>query len=748
MIINKKKYIYSISLILILLFIYAGIKITYNIVVPKDKIVTELKKAFRSNLGKAIKFDSLSIDLLGNIILENFNLSNSVDFNDNISLVKAEEFKISTSLKQLFKGKLVINKISVRNPEVNLVKQYGISYDKMLKNILFCKSMTKKDKSSPFSTDLRFVIDDAEIHYREFFKSRKSHLRFSNVDATVYLKKDIMDFDINGFVINNYQGNLSKGFLGFEGRFFKKNLSKLSIKMNEFNASYLNMFLYEKKIFSHYFSGKLSGNIIVSLKEKKKKKEYLFSGEFNADDLFLKDNADSTSNIITNDNIDLYMKGKFSPDFSNVELSDMRLTNGIAEFTTTINYEKNRQFLLRLKSNSIDLKKLNKKFMPIAFANYDGKISLSSDLRYDLKKSSPDNIKFNVETENCSFIYNRGARVHKFYDCTLGLKIDNKKMTGDFVFKHNNSDFNININTDIDSLYPIKSRSEVCLNSRNVDLAEIFNLITRSMGRIYSRAYIDMNRGYSQMFFRREPEGKFLNDNDFLITCKVNNLTLMERPQLRDLDFAIRLKKGLLRTEQFSLGGLNGKYSFLVSSNLNQDYPFIRIEGTGSNIDLSAINSPGGKMLDGIMNIDLSYTANAYRIGHILQNGKGDISVTVRKGGFYNSEIQKRISDFLIRNEYDGISLKSFNFDNFHFAFRQAGFNCYVRNFSLQSKVVNFSSSGKYSFAQGLSIKLPVRLYNSENSKRDVAPLKVEGDLLGPCLGFSSRKRNDSICFK
>ena len=70
-------------------------------------VLSHINSAFFKTLGKAIKYDSIKIDLFGNIILKNFSLANGIDFNDDVTLIKSEELCIKTKFLSLFKGKLV-----------------------------------------------------------------------------------------------------------------------------------------------------------------------------------------------------------------------------------------------------------------------------------------------------------------------------------------------------------------------------------------------------------------------------------------------------------------------------------------------------------------------------------------------------------------------------------------------------------------------------------------------------------------
>ncbi len=749
----KKKIIYSISFLLIILIVYSGIKVTIHFVLPRELVLSHINSAFFKTLGKAIKYDSIKIDLFGNIILKNFSLANGIDFNDDVTLIKSEELCIKTKFLSLFKGKLMIKGFVMKNPLINLVKKYGISYTKMLHDVFGVKKIFSSGEEGKqagnsdntfFDDAVTIDIDDADIIYDEFFKNRKTHIKFSNVDCTFSMNRKSAHIDLNGFVINDYNGNLTKGFLGVYGSFSGGKLSKISFKMNELNMEHLNIFLSEKNFLSKYLQGKLSANGEARLSGK----DYAVSGKFTGTKIFLKENPDSGSNIITNDEINLKVKGKISSDLSAISLSDIDLSDGIADFNISLEKKNRNELYLSFKSNKINLRELNKRIQPVENSSYGGQLSLSGKIGYDMEKDEPVNIELNVNTMDFFISLNRKSYLHKVSDCNTSIKLNDKTLDGSVSFKYNNSDYRMQIKSEISTISPLKSKSEIQIHSENIDIREVQDFIIYSLDDLYTKAYDDMNRGYNEIFFLKEPEGIFLNNNDFMIAFDVKNIIYDERSQLQNLQLAMRLQKGVLRTEQFSVAGLDGRYSFLVSGNFNQEYPFIRIEGEFLNMNLSKLNMAKERKAEGELNISFSYNTNAYRIGHFLENGKGDFSVSLRNGKISGTKIQERIADFLNRNEYNGDLVKNLNVKSLNFVFRQAGHNCYVKNFALTSDEAVFNTSGKYKIDGGLTMSLPLSIYEKEPRKGYSIPLRVTGNLLSPCLGFSSGKRKDMVCFK
>ncbi len=738
---SKKKFLYLAFFCLFILLLFLSVKTFYYFSIPREKISNSITEVFRENFDKAIKFDSLSIDILGDIVLNNFNLSNSADFNDDISLIKAREFIIQTSLGDLLKGEFKITGFSAVNSRLNLVKPYGISYGQMIKNLLYHKGKSQKEFSRFFKGPVKLEFKNAEVNYLEFFKHKKATLSLQSVNFAIFFKKRNVKFTFQGEILKRNK-NFQDGTVQIRGILTENSLSELSLSLNHFGVSTANVFVSESNFPGILFDGNITGTLLV----KKVKHGYSMTMNFGLKNFFMSSEAEGLQRgVILDDNIKIASQGVWEPRSQRLELTKLTLSNGILDIDSKFRWLFNRELSVKFKTGKTDLGKLSKKFKPVSEISYGGMLEISGKLGYNIAKSRPEDLGLLVKGHGLSCLFGRNGNFREFKNSSIDLSLNNEKLKLKGEIKYNDSDLNIVMDSDIKKLFPLKSNTEISMESGNLDICDTGPLVSAMISGIYSKAYVDMHRGYSQMYFLKEPEGVFFNNNNFTIKGKVDKLNYDKQAFLHNLGLSIHLKNGLLRTGDFSLEGLGGKYSFNLAANLNQDYPYINLEGKGSGIKLAT----GDKVssVAGTLEFLFSYHANFYRIGHILENGKGDFAFSLRNGSLEETGIQNTVFEFLSRNEYDCGYIKKLNPDYLGVTLRQAGHNCYIKNFSLRSKDVSFSTSGKYRFSGGMNLRLPLLLTSLSTGKKYKIPLRLKGLLLKPCLSFESKKRKDRVCF-
>jgi hypothetical protein len=119
--------------ILIITMIIFKIYIKYTF--PEKDLKNFISQFIMENFNKAIKFDDIYVNLMGNLILTNLNISNSNDFNDNISFIKSEDAKIKLSMGSLFNNKIKVKGINFDNSEITIYKKFSKNYLDSFKEI-------------------------------------------------------------------------------------------------------------------------------------------------------------------------------------------------------------------------------------------------------------------------------------------------------------------------------------------------------------------------------------------------------------------------------------------------------------------------------------------------------------------------------------------------------------------------------------------------------------------------------------
>ena len=108
---------------------------------------------------------------------------------------------------------------------------------------------------------------------------------------------------------------------------------------------------------------------------------------------------------------------------------------------------------------------------------YAGKIG------YDMEKDEPVNIELNVNTMDFFISLNRKSYLHKVSDCNTSIKLNDKTLDGSVSFKYNNSDYRMQIKSEISTISPLKSKSEIQIHSENIDIREVQDFIIYSLDR-------------------------------------------------------------------------------------------------------------------------------------------------------------------------------------------------------------------------------------------------------------------------
>ncbi len=743
--INKKSLIFLISFFSILSILYLSFRISVNIIFPHELVSTTINETFKNSFGKAIKFDSLDLNYQGDIILHNFYLSNSIDFNDNINLIKCDKVVIDTSIISLIKGELKICGFKFYSPLFTIEKSYGKSYEDTFREIFH---LEKKENRLKFLTDGKLTLSfrNSEFSYKEVFKNTKTSIDFYNIDIDAECKDSVIHYSADGSVKNKNRGKNYKGQLFIEG---KINIDTLEMEnkseFNRFDISYLNDFIKAKKIMPLAVKGALSGTAFTA----RDKENFHFKGNFQTSEL----NASSSDRpnprqVISNENLNSSIE--YSIDSKGqITVSTFNIDDGVLKLTSNGSYSKGKKLNLEFKTNSVDLAQFSENVNPFYNYNFRGLLYTEGKLSIDLKKEVPDQIAFTMDIKKFNMVpklKNIGSL--SVTDCDSQVKLDSSKIAVKSKFKLDESDFNLDFSSAIKKWNPFQSESTMDIVSKNIELSHLKKMVVKTMSIVYRKGFIDMYKGYDQSFFQREPEGIFLNNNDIKINLNSSKLTIAGKAALKNLAFSLDLKKGSLRTDNFSIDGYGGKYSLNVHANLRQDYPFVKMEGDISDLDLGALSGDAGSSYNysGLMNADLSYDVNAYRIGHFVQNGKGEINLSIKNGSISGSERQKRLTGFLSDNGYTAVDLHKIEFSTFSIGFKQAGFHFYIKNFGLRGETLNFQTYGKYIYNSGLKIPLDLA-YTKADGKRTRVPLLIHKEIEAPCIKINSRKKNEEICF-
>jgi len=747
---NNKKIIISLGIIFSFVLLSISIlKISINILYPGNELHNSLKDSFKDIFGKAIKFDTLYFKYNGDIILHNFYLSNTNDFNDNINLIKCQEITIDTFLFDLIRKKVTISGVYMVGPEVTILKNYGKTYyetfiDDMIGGI-------DKEKIDKFVTNgFRFELTDSNLSFRETFQNSKSDINFYNLDLKIKYKNNSITYRSYGNIQDKIRDSWFKSSYRVIGKIYlNKEFSEAEIKLENFDLTHLNNIVNDRLSSRTLFTGTFSGELEYSSENDNISCE----GSTDTSSLnFYYYEKDIPYQLFKNENFDTSFKFNMSKKLDRLIIEKFEIDDGTLELSSFFDYLENDYLSVQLKSNKIDLKDLSESFYPFKNCNYSGEVSFDGVCKYNIKEKKPDNLnvnltlnKFNIISlkENCSDLTN-------VKDCNISLSADKDKIILKTNFSAGKSDLNISSNSRILSWNPVKSTNSIEVFSKKMDDDLLKAILKNTISNVYNLAYVDMFQNFDeQRNFLKEPEGIFINDNDVSIKLHAEKLFIAGKSYLNNLNIDLSLTKGILKTNNFTLDGYNGIYNFNLYTSLNQEYPFFKFSAEAKDLDLNRISYDSGLdySFGGKLSLDLNFETSAYRIGQVVENGKAGLNISVKDGYINNTPIQNKLSGFLTRNNYTGVFNRKIDFSNFSISFNQSANNFYIKNFAMNSANLSFNSYGIFTEEEGL--KVPLNLNITNENKTDRVPLEISGYLETPCIQIKStnKTKNESLCF-
>ncbi len=744
---NNKKIIIAVGIFFfIILLSLSIINIAINFMYPGNELAESIKENFKDSFGKSIKFDSLIFKYNGDIVLQNFYLSNTTDFNDNVNLIKCREVVIDTSLISLLSDKIIFSEVTMYKPEINIIKNYGKSYyDTFISDIF---SGIKNDKISHFITR-RFSIklNNSKLFYKEVFKKSKTSVDFYDVDISVYYNGKRLEYNLDGKLVNNnLSGWMSSGFDAEGSVYFTESKSENKFKFKNIDFSIINNFLCENYKSPLFFSGNLSGNLRIIAGDGK---IYIITG-IDGDNLFVQNKDSNSGYIIKNEDIEIDLNLSALSSMEQIIINSLTFNNGIINISLKSDYLQNEYFAVALESNKIKLSDLSDVFTPLNNRTYNGELSFQGNIRYNLKEVKPDDIALEMKLQNLNVIPSENVKgdVPDIKNCNAIVTADKNRFLLKTKMETGNTDLDLSYTGIISEWNPFKSKNQLEIRSKNIDLPLIGDTVSAGINAIYNMAYVDMFQNFDeQKNFLKEPEGIFINNNDLRIKIIADKLLILHNAALENFNLELNLEKGSLKTEKFTLEGYEGIFNFNAYAALKQEYPFIKIEGGVKDLNLSqiAVNADSEIQAGGIMSSDFRFETNAFRVGQIVENGRAAINFSIKDGYISNTDKQKKISIFVKQNGYSESLPEPLTFNNLTFSFNQSSNEYYIRNFVMSGNKCNFSAYGKYIENEGLTI--PVNLNINNGNSNIKVPLLIFGNLISPCIKINEKKSNDYMCF-
>ena len=746
----KNKYLFY---ILACIFIAsAALIISFRIFVsvsyPDREISYHINELFRHNFNRAVKFEDVHISFPGSVVLHNFNISVTSDFNDNMSMISSEKAVIKLSVSDFLRNKFTVRSIEFYGADIVFEKRYRDYY------FMFCTTMkellsgTKKGASISHKK-VKVLFHDSSFAYRELFNEKKLSISCSSVNSKTIFYRKHAEYSIRGIIRPDNNSDISEGTFRGSGTLYydgkRKNITRLSIY--NFDLSYLNDFISRKGL-----NFKLTGGGSFEAKALSHSGVHSIKASVETNNLNVIYGPGPRFSPVSNENINITLDMDISRDPVRILCRDFSFSDNVLSMTASLEYSDNdKENFLKLDYDisDVDLGDLSRNITPVKNSTFTGMIKADGNWDIDFMKSRVNRFDNSIGLRDfslTSFTRGTGETVVSGAGGIISSSRDGiaVNLRADF----NGTDLSLKGKTLVKSWFPISSDSSFKLSSSDTRARHIFSCAAYIIERIYMVADRDRKRGYEEIFFLSKPAGSFINNNDFSLKLTADKISMGKKAHLDNFRSTLNLKKGVLLLDDFNLEGYGGIFQLKFLGLFNRDYPYISMEGGVYTLDLDSLSSDmksrctlGGNLL-----CNFDYKITAYRLSHIIENAEGTFHMSGISGSLENTSAQKKINDFLNKNGYSTVDISTITFNTASATVSQRGDKFYFRNFSLSGEDISINSWGNYVYPSGLDASLQTGV-RDKNRRALQIPLILTGPLTAPCLGLRNNSKAGKVCF-
>ncbi|MCP4129823.1 MAG: hypothetical protein GY754_02285 [bacterium] len=755
---NKKKLYLLVAGIsaAVCLILFISSKIYFSVWYEEKKMQKFITGFFKENLDKAVKFEDSYINSFGDIVLSNFNLSMTSDFNDNISLVKSREAVLRLDFIELFKGKPVLKGIDFIESDVSVLKRYGKSYLDSFEQVI----ALKRKGSEIENIDLdNFVISfkKSSLYYNEIFKEKKLIVECNNISSKIRIKSEEIHYSVEGDIKPYKSKKIKESHFNLTGTVNLEekgaNNSRYWVNLENFDLSYLNDYIKEYELGTFSLLGGLSSAMEI---QSNREGDMLVSGGIETNNLSMLSRIPVQYNLISNGNVNIEIDGSINVSGSRYSLKKLKIFDDIFQLVCSGEYNKNdkeEKLAFRFKTNTIQLADLSTYITPVQDMSYGGTLALNGDIDFDLKKGLAPKMALNAVLDNFYLNgYEKGVKKEVLRGGSVKLTAKGNTIDMEIQARPPESDFSIRSKTKIAQWVPLKSQTTVDIDSKKIKAGILFYIARGAVQNLFDSALADRRAGYEELFFLKRPEAQYLINNDLNLSITAKKVCFENKAALTDLKARLEMQEGDFSLREFSLHGYNATYMVQLLGYFNRDYPYFLFSGSINGFDIGSFlqdYNPGlspDKKLEGTGAMEFDYKLNAYRLGHIFQNSQGNLSMYAgfTQGELNNSMLQRRVGKFLRENGHTAVDMTKVNVSNFSISFAQMGEHFYIRNFGIRSDRINYNSYGKYFFDKGLDMRI-FTSFTDDGGRIVSLPLQVKGGLLSPELAIAKKRDSKKI---
>lgn len=743
----KKKYIcMAVVCIVILINLAATTRLVFSVVYPERLLKEVVTEYFKKSLDKAVKFEDLYIDFAGNIIISDFDISITSDFNDNISLVRSSKAVIDLDCIGLLHGSIGVDGIDFYKSEITILKKYGKSHLESLEQLLNPARFIKQATAS--RPDFYLHVHNARVYYRETLHDKQVAMELHKVDASMELDKTSFSYEADGAIQPYKTETIHRGSFSIRGTvdMGKGDAFSHRVRIDNIDLTYFNEYLAEYKALGISLEG--GGSVDLDIGRSKGTLSIKGSCETNNMTVL---SLEKKHNLIANENLDLELDLVIKPGVKSYTARTLNLRDDTFTIESSGSYTDNdasRAVRVSFKTNSIDLGDLSQNFTPLRDIEYGGTLRGEGTLSLDLKNNSAAGTKIAVDMEDFTVhkIEKKGE-VTLLDESGLSLKLDEKALSVDIKARPLKSDVGVQWRTAISNWVPFRSETKIAAGSRRLNLENLRHTAVFFVECGFESAYEDKRGATEKVPFLQTPLGKFLNNNTIDLSCSAATVFYGRKSRWNNFLFNTRLERGALLVRDFGVEGYEADYRFGGQAYFNTDQPYVKLDGKIDNFDFAAFYADSGMKgaAGGTARCEFSFEVSVARIGDMLNNAKGSLNVYVGKGTMTDTKLQQTVIRFLNKNGYSAGPLSAINYEDISFSASQQGENFWFSNFTLRGDSFQFSAIGDYMYEAGISSSFGATIRTDASST--VVPLNLSGPILAPCIEVPGKKDSRKLCF-
>ena len=743
---SKKSILFALAAVLVLLLVPLSLKVYISIVFPEKRIKDDIRSFFKNELHKEIKFESVSLCILGNLTFTNLDVSVDEDFNDNISLVKTRRAKIKLDFISLIRRRIKIEQIIVYKGTITIPVKSGKTYEESLRDMFLFKRKYR-DIVHIDQDNFAVYVQNARVLYRENTADTTLNANAHDVNISVEMAGSRLIIHAAGDLERYKSAHISEGSFDLDAMFKLINheeieSSTVQIALKNFDLTYVNEYLSSSSFSGLRFEGGLSCDIALGYAGKNIGiASTLSTAGMN---VIYHPFQGNDRRIISNANFDIECDVNGYNSFEKTVIRRLTLHDSNIDFSAhavAVDRESEKRIDATCELKPLDLGDISSYITLAPEFKYAGTAGFTFTGSFDLLRENVLLLEAQAKLTDYSarFIQNTDRDV--FAD---DLDIDFSALTNHFVCtaraQKDKSIVTVSADGFVANWVPFESKSRMLLDSPYIDADIIWRYGKALITLVCERAYRDKKEGYEDVYFLKKPIGMFFNSNDIQLVFGAQKIYAGGTACWNNLSGELNLERGILRLSRFALNGFGATYGCTFDAYLSSDFPQLKFAASVDAFDMGefyrALKLKG--TFTGHVNAKLSYETNGYRTAHFVDNAKTELSVMLTGAELYGTPFFLRMESFL-KETGTPANLQKITIREAGFVINQAADRFSLSNVHLESDILRFGAFGTYDYTKGLSVTVPL-IISIISDKPEIpaiqkeTPLTLAGPLLSPAL--------------